>query len=189
VLAAGGLVLAVGLAGCGGGGSPNFVRVVDLAETVGRAERRPGPSVGAEIVAEIDGDTRRALSVPPVSRITWMLTERIPARTVLRTAVAILPATAESRRGIVIFRVGMSDGRTYEDLVRQEVPVTPLPRDRRWVPIVVDLSRYGGWQWSLFYRPDERTWQVVFNTAGAGGIEDDVQGLWAEPGIDARHGS
>jgi hypothetical protein len=54
----------------------------------------------------------------------------------------------------VYFRVGVSRGDTYTDLVARTLDPYRNAQDRGWVPLSFDLSEYGG-----------DTINVVFNTA------------------------
>jgi hypothetical protein len=54
--------------------------------------------------------------------------------------------------------------------------------------VTVDLSGYGGWQWSLFYRPWTTTWRLIFSTdvspPGAAPNPAWDWAVWAEPAIE-----
>jgi hypothetical protein len=53
--------------------------------------------------------------------------------------------------------------------------------DRSFVPIAVDLSAWAGWQWSLFYRPSETAWNIVFSVDGTRSSDTP---LWLAPAIE-----
>ena len=119
----------------------------------------------------IVGD-RHCVRLPAPGRLTWTLP--LPHRGALHTEVAAID-------GPVGFRVGIGDGRTYEVLAT--VPL--LPSDG-WKSLVVDLSAYAGWKWSLFYHPDRMRWRIILSTDavhGRTGI-----GLWSAPIITTRAG-
>ena len=44
----------------------------------------------------------------------------------------------------VLFRIGVSDGRAFEELFTQHVDPFNNKGDRRWIPVNVDLSAYAG---------------------------------------------
>jgi len=160
------------LAGCSGsvGGVP--VRVIDLLNEFDRAERRPVP--GAEAPAfEIAGVARPAIVMPVPSRVTWSVP--LPRRGLLRTSAALAPAASATPPPVRV-RIGISDHRIYEGLSEKVV----TDRDG-WVEFSVDLSAYAGWKWSLFYRPDRVTWNLVL-AADAGG-EGAATVVWAGPEI------
>lgn len=163
---------------CGSGPAPG-VETLDLARLLPRAERRglaPGKEPATAVVAGVGPDLRPAIAVAVPSRITWRGL-RFANRTVLRTAVSARFGDASSQ---MVFRIGVSDDRTYEELARQVV-TAEAPG---WTDVHVDLSQYAGWQWSLFYHPDRRCWNLVFNVSGTAG--SDAEGLWARPALYAE---
>ena len=70
----------------------------------------------------------------------------------------------------------MADQRTYESLV--EIVVA---RSDGWKPLVVDLSPYAGWKWSLFYHPDRITWRLTLSADAMEGVPG--LGLWGAPRV------
>lgn len=81
----------------------------------------------------------------------------------------------------VAVRVGISDERRYETL--HEQIVTSVECAAGWVPVEADLSAYAGRKFSLFFRPDERKWNVIIATQPVEGSAAFV--ALGEPGIDA----
>ena len=151
------------------------VTVVDLLRIAASAERRPAGAEFPIVEQACGGRTLAGQAVPVPSRLTFTL--KFPARARLVTAAALEArgdATAE-------FRVGMSDRRTYETLVATRVSADACRAG--WSEIVIDLSRYGGRQWSLFYRPDERTWELIFGVTIQAG--DAVRAIWGLPRIES----
>lgn len=166
-------------AGCGRREPPTFM-ALDLIETLPQAERRGATAPGAPTaLAALGNDVRPAIVVGMPSRITWRRV-RFPKRTVLKTAVG----TRTAGPAQVVFRIGISDDRTYEELVRQVIDA----RTSRWTDVQVDLSRYAGWQWSVFYHPDRRCWNVIFNVATLAPVPD-VVGFWAQPALYTAPGA
>ncbi|MEZ5316794.1 MAG: hypothetical protein R2752_05285 [Vicinamibacterales bacterium] len=171
------LALAAAAIGCesgpassAGGVSGELVPVEDLTRDLVRAERRAAgdPDVAIRMgLAGPAGDRRLALIADAPARITWR--RRLPERAAIVTAVWL-----ESGAG-AIARVGIADDRTYEVLARVELHEHGV---RAWQPLVVDLGGYAGWQWSLFYRPGDTEWRLVFSvdaspggTIAWGGVE------------------
>jgi hypothetical protein len=154
--------------------------VIDLAGMLYQADRRP-PEARFEIVpARLDGIAGRALGTPATSRISWQL--KLPAHAALRTYLHADPECAASGKGI-LFRIGVSDGRTYEALLNQWV--APGAQEG-WIPILIDLSPYSGVKWSLFYHPSRISWWIVFNTTAApapGQPACEPRPLWGAPAI------
>jgi hypothetical protein len=170
----------VAVAACGGSartGEEKPVRVIDLLHELPRAEKRPSGAAFELAEHTFSSATRATLAAPAPSRVIWTL--HFPARGELRTYLAVTaPPGADAE---VNFRIGISDDRFYEGLAEQRVTASQT-RASGWVPLSVDLSLYGGRKWSLFYRPDSRTWQLIFNADQASG---QPRALWGAPGVDA----
>lgn len=126
---------------------------------------------------------RATIDAPAASRIIY--TTRFPAHCMLTTDVAVLPAIDSAGDGRVRFRIGISDGRVYEPLAEQIVTALDTQRTG-WTTIAVDMSLYGGRQWSLFYRPGRRAWQLIFN---ADQVAGQTRALWGAPGVDTDRAS
>jgi hypothetical protein len=134
-----------------GGSAP---AVIDLVETFGSASKAPagaGPDVFTVKDETIAGDTRRAILSRAPSRITWTVT--LPNDAWLRAAIAIDESAWDKDGDGVQFRIGVSDGNRYDPLLTQHLDPHASRSDRRWVPVLLDLSAYGG-----------RTVSIIFNT-------------------------
>lgn len=156
----------------------NAVEVLDLLKALPRAERRGPAEFGEPAKAAADGfgtDLRPSIVVVVPSRITWRGLRFAPG-SLQRTTVGARPLASSTK---VLFRIGISDERSYEDLARQVVD-TDTPG---WTDMRLDLSRYGGWQWSVFYHPDRHCWNLIFNVSASGGALPGVAGLWALPAV------
>lgn len=134
---------------------------IDLLQLLPSAERRAAGRVDDAIrigaVATGNGEDA-ALFLRAPARVTWTL--RIPARAALTATARIVEGQGAT------LRVGFSDNRSYDGIYKLE-----LTAGAAWQPVTVDLRRYGGWQWSLFYRPWEITWHVILNAdATPGGV-------------------
>jgi hypothetical protein len=149
------------------------VRVIDLVRELDHAEARPAPGSFAVSEFVTAGVSRPSIVTTAPSRLVFVMP--FPRRATFRTAVAIVPAAAASVR----FRVGISDDRIYELLADATVPAG----SSAWTEISADLSAYAGWKWSVFYRPDRRSWRLVLSTDVAAGVP--VGAVWGVPGIDA----
>lgn len=77
--------------------------------------------------------------------------------------------------GSATARIGISDDRRYEQLAN--ISLDGSARPRAWQTVSIDLGGYSGWQWSLFYRPWERTWRLIFSADGERGGHI----AWARP--------
>ena len=167
---------------CGQSGPTPRVRHVDLLASLATAEKRPQGGVFTATIVTLDGKTQPVLEVPASSRVVW--SERMPDDAVLRTAVGSSESLREAGGGVAVFRIGVSDERSYDALATTEVGLGPADR---WQPVSIDLSKYGGFKLSLFYHPRSKTWNIIFSTI--------VQGLpraaspadtlyWARPVIE-----
>jgi hypothetical protein len=157
---------------------------IDLLRELPNADIRPTDHDPRDVVAvdaPIGGRMQRGLSASVPTRVTFAL--RIPPQATFSTTLAIEAVGAHPDAAGVAFRLGISDERLYEPLFERFI----LARDADAViPIHQDLSRYGGWQWSLFYRPSRITWKLVLNTAAAGPGSEGLRGVWGAPTIEGR---
>jgi hypothetical protein len=180
-----GVLLAATIAASAACGSTNrrADAAISLVDELPKAERRAGSAIEEAVRvgdAGSGGDRARAILLRAPARVIWLL--RIPGHARLRTAVALVPDANNPARPLgtgVTVRIGIADGRNYEELVQVKVPPAQ-PHAPFWQPIDVDLGAYGGWQWSLFYRPWNTTWRVNFTVAelpGPGSV------AWRDPVI------
>jgi hypothetical protein len=149
---------------------------IDLVQQFDTAEKRSNlPMHEAFNVYDVtvNGETKRGIMAHPTSRIIWKVT--VPNRAWLRTSICLDPRVWDQEGDGVLFRVGVSDGRAYEELVNQYLNPYAVHGDRRWVPVSVDLSAYGG-----------REVSVIFNTnSSLPGKGDDSRHDWAVWGAPA----
>lgn len=135
-----------------GGGSDGGV---DLVEAFRAAEKRTpmDPSAAFSIDPQtIKGETKRAIFAHPPSRIIFH-DVKVPAHARLELFLGIKEEAWPKGTDGVYFRVGVSHGDTYKDLVKRNVDPFRVEGDRGWIPISIDLSEYAG-----------ETVNVIFNT-------------------------
>ena len=168
------VVIGMSLAACGDDRGPQ-VTAVDLLRMAPRTERRPAGADFPIVEHTCAGTTLVGQAVPVPSRMTFTLT--FPARARLVTAAALEAAGDAAAE----FRIGVSDRRVYETVLTTRVPASACRAG--WSDIVIDLSRYGGRQWSLFYRPDERTWELILGVTMQEG--DAGRAIWGLPRIES----
>ena len=166
---------------------PARVETIDLLHGLDSAQKRASMAVDQAFHVEfvtIDGDRRQAIFAHPASRLTWPL--RLPGRAVLRTAIALKPEVWERANDGVLFRIGISDGRYYEQLYYRHLHPAARAEDRRWTPVEIDLRAFTTFRWSLFYRPWDRTWNLILSTDNGPertSTPDWDWSLWAAPTI------
>ena len=165
------LPLAMALAGCRAPASPPLVAVVDLIKEFDRADGRPA---GAYTIADYSaaGSALPAITGPAPGRLTWKLP--LPRHGTFRARIAAASAPAR-------VRIGISDDRVYESLA--ELDVAP---GAGWSTILLDLSDYAGWKWSLFYRPERQVWRLNLSADAPAGVPATI--AWGLPQIVAPAG-
>ena len=148
---------------CADGGLATSAEI-NLIDRLPHAERRAPGVLDEKIRLDVAGpadDRRSALVIEAPARLTWL--ERVGAHAQFRAAAAFV--TGGSGDAGVTLRIGVSDDRIYDPLfTRRFDAASPASA---WVPLEVDLSRYGGWQWSVFYRPSETTWRINLSVDAA----------------------
>ena len=140
------------------------------------AEKRPAGGTFDVIQAEVNGETREAIYTVPASRIIFKV--QIPDDAWLRVAVATKPESWTQEGDGVLFRVGVSDGRAYDEVFTQHVNPFANEGDRKWIQVWVDLSAYGSEEVDL-----------IFNTNHSPPGNDDPRNdhaLWGAPEIVVR---
>jgi hypothetical protein len=150
---------------------------VSLVGTLGEADKRSNvgdPQWVVESVT-IDGTTRQTILARPHSRLTYKLT--VPPDAWLETAFAMKPETWDLPGDGAQFRVGISDGRVYDELLRQHV--NPKRGDRRWFTARLDLSAYEGRQVSVIFNTDP-------GPPGASSDTNNDLAVWGEPRIYSK---
>jgi hypothetical protein len=150
---------------------------VDLLSTFATAEKKPASGTFELVDADLNGEKKRAIFTVPASRITWKL--RVPDDAWLNVSMGMKPESWEKEGDGVLFGIGVSDGRAYEELLTQHVDPFTNKRDRRWIPTTLDLSAYAGVDID-----------IVFNTntspKGKGDDPRNDTALWGAPEIVVR---
>ncbi|HET7697832.1 MAG TPA: hypothetical protein VFK57_19120 [Vicinamibacterales bacterium] len=148
---------------------------IDLLTQYDQAKKDGGPYSIAEVT--LAGETKRAVVAPPNSRISFHV--RVPDDGWLRVALGMKPEAWEKEGNGVYFFAGVSDGRAFELLFEQTVNPFANASERRWIPVMVDLSAYAG-----------EEMDIVLNTraSGKGVAPDDRNDLpvWGEPELVRR---
>ena len=147
---------------------------IDLLAKLPEADKRTNVVEGPQFVVEtvtIDGETKRTVLARTTSRLILPLT--ITRDAWFDVSFAMKPETWDQPGDGAQFRVGVSDGRVYEELLKQYV--NPKRGDRRWFSARLDLSAYEGRQVKLILNTDP----------GLPGSVDTANDLavWAEPRV------
>ena len=137
---------------------------IDLLTTFDSARKQPDASLFSIADVTLAGETKKAIAIAPSAgtRLTWKI--RVPDDGWLWVSLGMKPESWQLEGDGVLFMVGISDGRAF---------------DRRWIPVKVDLSAYGGEEVDL-----------IFNVrasppSGNGDVRND-QAVWGAPEIVVR---
>ena len=158
----------------GGGGQG-----MDLLTQYDAAEKRPDPALFSVSDVTLGDETRRAIAIAPTvgTRIIWKV--RVPDDGWLRVSLGLKPEAWTQKGDGVRFLVGISDGRAFDDLFTQHVNPFENQADRRWIPVMVDLSAYAGEQVDLVFN-------IYASPSGEVGDPDNDYALWGAPSIVVR---
>lgn len=150
-----------------GGGGPAVIDLVQQFPTADKRSSMPQDQAFQLTDVTIDGQTLHAIFAHPHSRITWKVA--VPRDGWVRTSLGLKPEVWEKEGDGVLFRIGVSDGKRYDELLNQVVNPIDAPADRRWIPVTLDLSGYAG-----------ETVDLIFNTnGGAPGKKTSTRNDWA----------
>jgi hypothetical protein len=116
-----------------------FAELPDDAKRTNVADRDTAIATGT---LSIEGDTKPILFMHPTSRVTFRLT--VPYDGWFRAWVALRPEAWTEPGDGVLFRMAISDGRSYDELINVHVDPANTPGDRRWIEVSADLSAYAG---------------------------------------------
>jgi hypothetical protein len=155
---------------------------VDLISQLPQAWQRstwaePGDTPFTVKAVTLAGETHQAIFSPPHSRIRWKV--EVPRRATFEVFYGLREDAWTAQGNGAQFRVGVSDGRTYEEYLREVVNPAGRERDRRWLSATIDLSAYEG-----------QLVEIVVNTdpgppKDAGDTRNDLA-VWGEPRVIGR---
>jgi hypothetical protein len=149
-----------------------------LIDRFDQAKKQPDASLFSIADATLNGETKKAVAIAPVmgTRLTWRAA--VPDDGWLSVNVGLKPEAWTQEGDGVLFYVGVSDGRAYEQLFSQHVHPFANSGDRKWIPVMVDLSAYAGEEIDL-----------IFNTRSGQPEKGDIRAdlaLWGQPEIVQR---
>jgi hypothetical protein len=158
----------------GRGGSP-----IDLLAGFDAAQKKPNPETFTTVDATLNGDTKKAILIQPTigTRLTYRV--HVPDSAWLSVAVGVQPEAWEKPGDGVKFLVHVSDGRGDEQLFSEHVDPFNNKNDRRWIPVMVDLSAYSGEDVDLMFN-------TYSSMPGRGENHDNDLALWGKPEIVIR---
>jgi hypothetical protein len=88
------------------------------------------------------GESHTAVFAPAFSRIRWKV--EVPRRGTLEVYYGLREDAWTGEGNGVVFSVGVSDGRTFEEYLRETVNPKEHEGDRRWLSATIDLAAYEG---------------------------------------------
>jgi hypothetical protein len=149
---------------------------VDLVQQFPAATQQPNKEAFSVTDVKINDQTRRSIVMQNLAgtRITWHVT--VPDNGWLKTALGVREDGWTMAGDGVLFSVGISDGKVYDELLSLTVNPFNNASDRRWNEVSLDLSPYAG-----------ETVDVIFNTRS--GPADNRNGdfaVWGEPRLIVR---
>jgi hypothetical protein len=159
------------------GGSSHAVSLIERFDS---ADKRPNdPGLFAVEDVTIKGETKKAITIKPTvgTRITFKT--HVPDDGWLRVAVGLKEEAWTLEGDGVRFMALVSDGRASDELFIQDVNPFANQNDRRWIPVMVDLSAYAG-----------EDVDIMLNTYGSppgrpGDVRNDLA-VWGTPEIVIR---
>jgi hypothetical protein len=153
-------------------------RTIDLIEAFPGAEKKSNPEPVQSAFqlgsVTIDGVTKKTILAKPSSRLVYSV--RVPPDAWLDVDYAMRPESWPLPGDGAQFRIGVSEGRTYDELLRQIV--NPKDGGQRWFSAHLDLSAYEG-----------RDVKIILNTdpgVNGGGDSRNDLAVWGEPHVYSR---
>jgi hypothetical protein len=152
---------------------------IDLVASFDTAEKRPDASALALEDVELAGISKRAIVAQPLPGTRLIYRIRVPDNGWFSVSLGLKPEAWEKEGDGVLFMVGISDGNAYDELFTQHVNPYGDPTNRRWIPVWVDISTYGGEEVEL-----------ILNTRSGpprqeGDLRNDLA-VWGDPQIVVR---
>ena len=152
---------------------------VTLTDRFDVAQKKPAPETFKVEDVTINGETKKSIAVAAGMGSRLVFKARIPDDGWLRVSVALKQEAWTQEGDGVRFLALVSDGRSSDELFIQDVNPFANPTDRKWIPVMVDLSAYAG-----------EEVEVILNTYGsAPGKPVDLRNdlaVWGAPEIVVR---
>jgi hypothetical protein len=151
---------------------PDDTRVEKRSSLAREAAYRVGPEA-------IKGESKPSIYMHPNSRLTYQRIN-IPDGARLHVFVGVKEEAWDKESDGVLFRFGVSDGRTYDELLNLHVDPKNNPADRQWIEQNIDLSAYAGQQMKLIFNTEQSPPRRAPN-----GFHDFA--VWGEPAVVVKH--
>lgn len=152
-------------------------QTIDLMTLYDQAQKNGQPWSAGPVT--LDGQTLNAISAPPDGRLRVKI--RVPEDGWLRVSLGLKPEAWDKEGDGVYFFVGVSDGRTFEELFTQVVDPYKNPSERRWIKVSADLSAYAGEEVELAFN----TRASAPRTGTPSDSRNDLP-VWGAPTISTR---
>ena len=138
------LVAAVAFWMLRGGGAVATVDLISLLPESQKVSQWTEPGAAPFTVENVSlaGESHKAVFAPAFSRIRWKV--QVPRRGTLEVYYGLREDAWTGDGNGVVFSVGVSDGRTFEEFVREAVNPKDRESDRRWLSATIDLAAYEG---------------------------------------------
>ena len=152
---------------------------IDLLSMFDSAKKQPDANLFSIADVTLAGETQKAIAIAPSpgTRLTWRV--RIPDDGWLWVSLGMKPESWQAEGDGVLFMVGISDGRAFDPLFTQHVNPYANSTDRRWIPVKVDLSTYGGEEVDLIFN-------IYGSPPGVPGNTNNDYAVWGAPEIVVR---
>jgi hypothetical protein len=116
---------------------------LDLIEQFSTAPtKRPRPDVFTIEDVSIAGVSHKSVVPSEPARVGWRFT--VPADAWLKVSIGMKEQSWTTQGNGVIFQIGVTNDKTYEELLRLHVNPFSEPGDRQWKDLTLDLSPYSG---------------------------------------------
>jgi hypothetical protein len=161
------------------GGGPPAVDLISLLPEAQKVSHWNEPGDAPFTVKEVvlAGERHNAVFAPAFSRIRWKV--QVPRRGILQVYYGLREDAWTGEGDGVVFSIGVSDGRTFEEYVRETVSPKDRDSDRRWLSATIDLAPYEG-----------QVVELNFNTySGPRGHDTDKRNdfaLWGDPRVTGQ---
>jgi len=125
------------------GGSASSVELIPLLP---QAEKRASPLPPDQAITVVNvtlnGEAKTSILEQGFGRIEFPLT--VPPDAWFSASIGVDPTAWDKEGDGVLFRMAVVNGSQYQELLNQHVDPAANASDRRWIPVAVDLSAYGG---------------------------------------------